>query len=207
MNVQQKKTDPRIDTYILKSADFAIPILTYLRDLVHAYCPDATETMKWSFPHFEYKGSILCNMASFKQHCSLGFWHGSQLSDPNNLLTIGEKASVGHLRRIQEVEDLPDESVLGDFIVQSMQLIDSGEKVAREPKPTANKVLEVPEYFVNAMTPRARQTFDNFKYFQKKDYVEWIIEAKTEATRERRVSTAVEWLEEGKTRHWKYASK
>ena len=202
-----KKTDPRIDTYILKSADFAIPVLTYFRDLVHIYCPDATETMKWSFPNFEYKGSILCNMASFKQHCSLGFWHGSRLADPNNVLALGEKASMGHLGRIRKIEDLPDESILGDFIIQSMQLIDSGVKVAREPKPGVNKELEVPEYFLNAMTSKARQTFDNFSYSQKKEYVMWISEAKTEATREKRIATSVEWLEEGKIRMWKYAAK
>ncbi|MCE7065413.1 DUF1801 domain-containing protein [Dyadobacter sp. CY326] len=201
------KTDPRIDAYIVKSADFAIPILSYLRDLVHAYCPDATETMKWSFPHFEYKGSILCNMASFKQHCSLGFWHGSRLSDPNNLLAVGEKASMGHLGRITKLGDLPDESALGDFIVQSMQLIDSGVKMQREPRPVNNKELEVPGYFIEAMTPEALATFNGFSYSQRKDYVEWIIEAKTEATRERRMATAVEWLEEGKIRHWKYAVK
>ncbi|MCF0053945.1 YdeI/OmpD-associated family protein [Dyadobacter sp. LJ53] len=205
--MQLKKTDSRIDTYILKSADFAIPILTYLRDLVHIYCPEATETMKWSFPHFEYKGSILCNMASFKQHCSLGFWHGSRLSDPNNALALGEKASMGHLGKIRKIDDLPDESILGDFIIQSMQQIDAGVKVVREPKPAVSKELDVPEYFLNAMTSKARQTFDNFSYSQKKEYVVWITEAKTEATRERRMATAVEWLEEGKIRLWKYAGK
>ncbi|MCF2516495.1 YdeI family protein [Dyadobacter sp. CY351] len=205
--MQTSKTDPRIDTYILKSANFAIPVLTYFRDLVHAYCPDATETMKWSFPHFEYKGSILCNMASFKQHCSLGFWHGSQLSDPQRILALGEKASMGHLGRIQKIEDLPDESVLADFIIQSMQLIDKGVKIVRETKPAVNKELDVPAYFLEAMTPRARQTFDNFSYSQKKEYVMWVTEAKTEATRERRMATSVEWLEEGKVRLWKYAAK
>jgi uncharacterized protein YdeI (YjbR/CyaY-like superfamily) len=200
-----KNTDPRIDTYILKSADFAIPVLTYLRDLVHYYCPETTETMKWSFPHFEYKGSILCNMASFKQHCSFGFWHGSRLSDPEKLLEIGEKAAMGHLGKITKVDDLPDAAVLGDFITQSMQLIDSGAKIQREPKPVVSKELEVPAYFVEAMTPKALATFKSFSYSQKKEYVEWIVEAKTEATREKRMSTAVEWLEEGKIRHWKYA--
>jgi uncharacterized protein YdeI (YjbR/CyaY-like superfamily) len=202
-----KKTDPRIDTYILKSADFAIPILSYLRDLVHAYCPEATETMKWSFPHFEYKGTILCNMAAFKQHCSLGFWHGSRLSDPQNLLALGEKASMGHLGRITKLEDLPDESVLGDFIMQSMKLIDNGEKIQREPRPAVSKELEVPGYFTEAMTPKASAIFNGFTYSQRKDYVQWILEAKTEVTRQKRMATAIEWLEEGKTRHWKYAAK
>jgi uncharacterized protein YdeI (YjbR/CyaY-like superfamily) len=200
-------TDPRIDTYILKSADFVIPILTYLRELVHATCPEAKETMKWSFPHFEYKGSILCSMASFKQHCAFGFWLGSKLTDPHNLLASGdEKTSMGHLGRITGLEDLPKEHYLSGFIKEAMQLIDSGVKQTKEPKPAANKELVVPGYFTEALQSNAEalKTFTNFSYSQKKEYVEWITEAKSDATRDKRMETALEWLAEGKIRNWKY---
>ncbi|WAC11967.1 YdeI/OmpD-associated family protein [Dyadobacter pollutisoli] len=200
-------TDPRIDTYILKSADFAIPILTYLREIVHTTCPEATETMKWSFPHFEYKGSILCSMASFKQHCAFGFWLGSKLTDPHNLLASGdEKTSMGQLGRITSLDDLPKENYLIGFIREAMQLIDSGVKQTKEPKPATNKELVVPEYFAEALQSNADalKTFTNFSYSQKKEYVEWITDAKSEATRDKRMETALEWLAEGKIRNWKY---
>ncbi|MEO6285256.1 MAG: DUF1801 domain-containing protein [Dyadobacter sp.] len=201
------QTDPRIDTYILKSAVFAIPILTYLRELVHATCPEATETMKWSFPHFEYKGSILCSMASFKQHCAFGFWLGSKLTDPHNLLASGdEKTAMGQLGRITSLDDLPKGNYLSGFIREAMQLIDSGVKQTKEPKPTASKELIVPAYFKEALQQNAEalKTFTNFSYSQKKEYVEWITEAKSDATREKRMGTALEWLAEGKIRNWKY---
>lgn len=201
-------TDPRIDAYIVKSATFAVPILEYLRSVVHMACPEAKETMKWSFPHFEYKKSILCSMASFKQHCAFGFWLGSQLTDPDNLLASGnEKTSMGQLGRITSLEDLPDEEHLTGFIREAMQLIDSGVKQKKEEKPKAVRELVVPEYFLEALEENkdALETFTNFSYSQKKDYVDWIVDAKTEETRERRMATSVEWLSEGKIRHWKYA--
>src|SRR5437868_15058367 len=67
------KRDPRVDAYIAKSAEFAKPILSRPREVVHEGCPDIEEDMKWSFRHFIYKGS-LCSMASFKQHCAFSFW-------------------------------------------------------------------------------------------------------------------------------------
>jgi hypothetical protein len=49
-----------------------------LRDLVHKACPEVEETMKWSFPHFDYKG-MMCSMAAFKQYCAFGFWKASSI--------------------------------------------------------------------------------------------------------------------------------
>lgn len=200
-------TDPRIDAYIVKSATFAVPILEYLRSVVHMTCPEVKETIKWSFPHFEYKGSILCSMASFKQHCAFGFWLGSLLTDPNNLLASGnEKTSMGQLGRITSLEDLPAEEHLTGFIREAMDLIDRGVKQKKEEKPKENKELVVPEYFLEALSENkdALKTFTGFSYSQKKEYVDWVVDAKTEATREKRMATSVEWLSEGKIRNWKY---
>ncbi|MBO9614193.1 MAG: YdeI/OmpD-associated family protein [Dyadobacter sp.] len=201
------RTDPRIDAYIVKSASFAIPILEYLRALVHETCPDAKETMKWSFPHFEYKGSILCSMASFKQHCSFGFWLESRLSDPDNLLAVnGERVGMGSLGKITGIEDLPAEEHLRGFILEAMRLIDSGVKLKKENKPQEPKELVVPAYVTEALADHAaaKKVFEGFSYSNKKEYVEWFEDAKTEATREKRIAQALEWLAEGKVRNWKY---
>ncbi|WP_342088368.1 YdeI/OmpD-associated family protein [Dyadobacter sp. OTU695] len=200
-------TDPRIDAYIVKSASFAIPILEYLRALVHEVCPEVKETMKWSFPHFEYKGAILCSMASFKQHCAFGFWLESQLSDPHQLLAVnGERVGMGSLGKITSVEDLPAEEHLRGFIREAMRLIDSGVKLKKEDKPKETKELVIPAYVTEALADHAaaKKAFEGFSYSNKKEYVEWFEDAKTEATREKRIAQALEWLAEGKVRNWKY---
>ncbi|WP_426292959.1 YdeI/OmpD-associated family protein [Dyadobacter endophyticus] len=200
-------TDPRIDAYIVKSASFAIPILEYLRAFVHEACPEAKETMKWSFPHFEYKGAILCSMASFKRHCSFGFWLESRLSDPHNLLAVnGERVGMGSLGKISNIEDLPAEEHLRGFIVEAMHLIDSGVKQKKDDKPKETKELVVPTYVTQALEDNAaaKKVFEGFSYSNKKEYVEWFEDAKTEATREKRIAQALEWLAEGKVRNWKY---
>src|SRR6476620_11178614 len=121
-----------IDDYINKSADFAKPILEHLRKVVHTACPNVKEVIKWSFPNFEYNGSILCNMAAFKQHCSFGFWLGSQMSDPNNLIQkVGEKTSMGSLGQIKSINDVPPQDVLIRYIHEAMGLIEKGVKVKK----------------------------------------------------------------------------
>ena len=195
------KTDPRIDQYIAKSADFAKPILMHLRKVVHAACPDVEETMKWSAPHFDYKG-MMCGMSAFKSHCAFGFWKGSLVLDGPGL-----RDAMGHFGRITSVRDLPSDRVLTGYIKKAAKLNDAGVKVARKP-PQPNKPLRVPADFAGALKkPAARKAFDAFSPSHRREYVEWITEAKTDATRQKRMATAVEWLAEGKSRNWKYEPK
>ena len=200
------KTDPRIDAYIAKSEPFAQEILHHLRELVHQACPQTEETIKWGFPHFEYKG-ILCSMASFKQHCAFTFWKGSIMSDPEGMLAlVGERTAMGHLGRIQSLKDLPSDDILLRYLAEAIRL--NAEGIPLPPK--ANKgerpELVVPDYFREALSqsPKALATFEAFSYSHKRDYLEWITEAKTEATRQKRIATALEWLTEGKGRNWKH---
>lgn len=190
--------DPRIDDYIARSPDFAQPILAHLRALVHAACPEVEETMKWSMPHFMYKG-MLCGMASFKAHCTFGFWKGA-------LLFPGiEKESMGHLGKITSIKDLPSKKELAGFIKQAMKLNDEGVKTrARERKAPAE--LVVPDYFAAALKAdrAASKVFDAGSASFRREYVMWLEDAKTDATRLRRMAQAVAWLAEGKARNWKY---
>jgi hypothetical protein len=194
--------DPRVDAYIDRSADFAKPILKHIRKIVHKACPDVTETMKWSFPHFDYKG-MLCSMASFKQHCAFGFWKQSLLE--GNVFPA-EKTAMGSFGRLESKTDLPADDVLISLIKQAVELNDNGIKIAKK-KPTGEKKeLEVPDYLTAALKKNrvALKTFESFPYSGRKEYIEWLIEAKTGATRDKRLATTVEWLAEGKRRNWKY---
>jgi uncharacterized protein YdeI (YjbR/CyaY-like superfamily) len=194
--------DARIDAYIARSADFARPILTYLRDVVHAACPDVEETMKWSFPHFMYKG-MLCSMAAFKEHCSFGFWKGSLIVA--NKSGDGEKG-MGQFGRITELADLPPRKILTGYIKEARKLNEAGVKVPAMSKPKTRQELKIPDDVASALrrNKRAQASFENFSPSHKREYVAWITEAKTEATRARRLETAIEWMAEGKPRNWKY---
>jgi uncharacterized protein YdeI (YjbR/CyaY-like superfamily) len=194
-------TDPRIDAYIAKSAEFAKPILKHLRSLVHAGCTDVVETMKWSFPHFEHQG-VMCGMAAFKQHCTFGFWKGKLFLPKSNDL---DENAMGQFGRITSIDDLPSKKVLLGYIKQAARLNEEGVKAPKPPK-TKKEKLVVPAYFRAALkkNKKAQTTFDNFSPSHQREYVEWLTEAKQEATRERRLATAIEWLAEGKSKNWKY---
>ena len=200
------KKDPRIDAYIATAAPFAQPILKHLRKIVHAGCREVEETIKWSMPHFDYNG-ILCGMAAHKQHCSFGFWRGAELALEKSRT---DSDGMGHFGRITSVADLPDEETLIGYVRKAVALKDAGVK---QPKVAARKkdaaALEVPEDFSAALrkNPKAQQAFDAFSYSHRKEYVEWVNEAKREATRQNRLATAIEWLAQGKSRNWKYERK
>jgi uncharacterized protein YdeI (YjbR/CyaY-like superfamily) len=199
--------DERIDKYIANAAEFARPILTHWRELVHQACPEITETMKWSFPHFDYKG-IVCSMAAFKKHCSFGFWKASLMKDSHKLLTEGSEA-MGQMGQIKSLSDLPSDEILLAYLREAVEFNEKGVKLPAKPQMSEKKELVIPEYFVTALEGNihASETFEKFSYSNKKEYLEWITEAKTEETRQKRLTTALEWMAEGKSRHWKYARK
>ncbi|HQZ95247.1 MAG TPA: YdeI/OmpD-associated family protein [Pyrinomonadaceae bacterium] len=194
--------DPRVDAYIEKSNDFAKPILRHIRALVHEACPDLTETMKWSFPHFDYKG-MFCSMASFKGHCAFGFWKHSLMDDA---ALPSEKTAMGSFGRITAISDLPDDETMKALIIKAVKLNDDGVKVVKTKPAAERKELVVPDILLEALArdEAAAATFNNFPYSKKKDYVEWISGAKSEATRDKRLATTIEWLAESTARNWKY---
>jgi uncharacterized protein YdeI (YjbR/CyaY-like superfamily) len=194
--------DPRIDTYIAKAAPFAQPILAHFREIVHAAVPGVTESVKWSMPAFEYEGP-LCNMAAFKAHCSIGFWKGSLLFPENPRAN----EAMGHLGRITSIKNLPAKKELIRILKEAARLNEEGVKIERVKKAPAP--VETPPDLTAALkkNAKARKTFDAFPPSHRREYVEWITEAKTEPTRKRRLEQAVEWMSEGKSRNWKYEKK
>jgi uncharacterized protein YdeI (YjbR/CyaY-like superfamily) len=192
--------DPRIDAYIAKSGDFAKPILTRIRETVHAACPEVEESLKWSMPFFSYHGPLM-NMSAFKEHAAFGFWKGA--------LVLGRSAgdderAMGQFGRITSVKDLPPKKELVALIRKAMKLNEDGVKV--EKKKTPRAALPVPAELATALAKnkKARTNFEAMPPSHRREYNEWIGEAKREETREARVKQAIEWIAEGKARNWKY---
>ena len=201
------KTDPRIDPYIAKAAPFAQPILAHLRKVVHANVVDVEETIKWGFPHFMYRGALLCSMAAFKQHVAFGFWKGALL---DGVGAAGAKQdAMGQFGRITALRELPTQAVLTRLLRAAMRLNEDGATVPRTPKRRVGSAVDVPAALATALDKdaEAKAAFDAFSPSHRREYCEWIAEARREETRERRIVQALAWLREGKSRNWKYETK
>ena len=191
--------DPRVDAYIAESADFARPILAEIRTRVHAACPQVEETIKWGMPSFVHAGGILCQMAAFKRHVSFGYW--------KHALVMGEagRDGMGSYGKMASAADLPPKAAMRADLGKAMRLNEEGVKPERRkaaPKPPP----ETPSDLATALLKNkaAKATFDAFPPGCKREYIEWIVEAKREETRAKRLGQAVEWMAEGKRRNWKY---
>lgn len=200
-----KKTDPRIDAYISKSADFAKPVLRHLRRLVHEACPEAEETIKWGMPAFVYGGKILCGMAAFKAHCAFGFWR-RELKVALGPVSSKKDEGMGGFGRITKLEELPSNKRLNALIRQAAKLNAAGAPARPRPARKPAAPLPVPSDLAAALKKNrvAAATFERFSPSHRNEYIEWITEARREETRARRLTTALEWLAGGKARNWKY---
>ncbi|MET0519746.1 MAG: YdeI/OmpD-associated family protein [Burkholderiaceae bacterium] len=193
-------TDPRIDAYIAQAPDFARPVLEHLRAQVRQACPEAEETIKWSRPHWTLDGRLLAGMSAFKAHCSFGFWQDKVAGAAG-----ADERAMGQFGRITALADLPPAAELRRLIQKAAQLGREGTAPARAPKPP-RPALQAPADLLAGLAGNAaaRHTFEAFPPGKQRDYIEWIVEAKREDTRAKRLSQALEWLAEGKARHWKY---
>lgn len=200
------KTDPRIDAYIAKSQPFARPILEHLRALVHAAVPHAEETIKWGMPFFMSDGDILGHMAAFKQHAVFGFWKAQAMKDAKLLFSRTETGAMGHLGKMTSLDEMPPDKQITRWLKEAAALNASGVKTQTRKTPKPKKELVAPPAFLTRLkkNAKAHETWEAFAPSHRKAYLEWIIEAKTEPTREKRIATSLEWLAEGKSRMWKY---
>jgi len=209
--MSEPQIDSRIDAYIERSADFAQPILRHIRQIVHTNCPDVIETIKWGFPHFDYRG-IMCSMAAFKTHCAFNFWKGELLQFESK---SGE--AMGQFGRIVTLKDLPAKPELAKFIKAAMKLNEDGVPSPRIVKSRAVAVtsprelaaIAPPDYLMALLkkNKKALATFEGFSNSNEKEYIVWITDAKTDITRNSRIAQAIEWMAEGKIRNWKYDRK
>ena len=201
LRLRSGQADPLVDAYIKRAQPFAQPILTHLRQLVHAAVPEAAETMKWSSPHFDYKG-IFCGMSAFKEHVGFGFWKAALMKD---MLPGSGLSAAGQFGKIASLDDLPGDRELTKIIKFARKLNDDEVK-APPMRKGARPALKAPADLLAALAKnkKAKVAFEGFAPGQQRDYVAWVIEAKQAATREKRIKTAVGWIAEGKIRNWKY---
>lgn len=190
--------DPRHDDYIARQADFARPILEHIRARVHAACPDVEESIKWGMPAFSYKGKALAGMAAFKAHATLGFWRRGE-RDPD-----AKSDAMGDFGRLTSLADLPDDAAFDAMLREQMAQIDAGAKPVRNRNPKDEIAMPDDLAAALAKNPAAQATFDGFPPSARREYLEWVTEAKRPETRANRLAQAIEWMAEGKRRHWKY---
>jgi Uncharacterized protein conserved in bacteria len=199
--------DPRVDAYIERAAPFAQPVLAHLRKLMHQACPRATESIKWSMPFFVQQGVVLASMAAFKQHCAFGFW-GPEMKKALAKDGLKSSEAMGSLGRITGLGTLPPDRVLLSYMRQAGALVDSGQrtKSIERPKKTKLRPVHVPPELAAALRQNkmATKVFDQFSRSCRREYAQWIAEAKRPETKQKRIQQAVEWIAQGKQRNWKY---
>ncbi|MCX5691494.1 MAG: YdeI/OmpD-associated family protein [Planctomycetota bacterium] len=197
--------DPRVDAYIKKSAPFAQPILTFIRELMHEGCPDVVETIKWGMPSFTHQG-MLAGMAAFKQHCALGFWKEKVLAEVTDASFAKSKEAMGSFGKVASLKDLPARKHLLALVKKAAALNEAGVKKPAPDRTAPKPKLVVPADLKKALakSSKAAAVFKAFTYGKQKEYIQWSTEAKTQATRDKRLAQAVEWIGEGKSRNWKY---
>lgn len=196
----------KVDAYAEELPEFAKPVFAHLRALLQATCPEVSEEIKWSIPHFVYKGENMCIFAAYKQHCSFSFAKDSLMADARLKSNAALPAAKRFMGKVTSLADLPPDDLLAGWIAEAMSLNERGVKLAPR-QSDRPRVVEVPPAFAAALAanPSTKAIFDAKSASFQKEYNVWIGDAKTDATRGKRIDEALAWIAEGKGRFWKYA--
>lgn len=191
--------DARVDDYIAKRQAFAQPILNHLRELLHRHAPGCEETLKWGVPHFVLNGQNLAGMAAFKGHATFGFWRDEDVTGSPR-----DTGAMGSMGRLASLADLPSDEQMAAWIEKAAALCATGKPKRPAPRPKA--ALDLPGDLSAALRANAAAQghWDAFSPGKRRDYIEWVIEAKREETRFNRIATIVAQVAEGKDRNWRY---
>lgn len=199
--------NPKVDAYLDAAEEFAKPIFVHLRGLLHATCPEVVEEMKWGIPHFDYRGEMMGIFAAYKKHCSFSFWKDSLMADARLKANSDLPAAKRFMGKLTTIADLPSDNDLIAWIREAMSLNERGVKLPPRQSDGPKKEVGIPDAFAErlAQAPAIRAIFEGKSASFQKEYNVWIGEAKTEATRDKRIDEALAWIAEGKGRFWKYA--
>lgn len=207
----RERFNPQFDEYQEAASDFAKPILSHLRELLHQHCPEVVEEIKWGIPHFDYKGEMLCIFAAYKNHCSFSFWKESLMSDARLKANPDLKAARRFMGKLSSLSDLPPDGELIAFIREAMALNDKGVKRAprQDAKAAKAAAIDMPDAFAEQLSrhAQANEVFQSKSASFRKEYVTWIADAKTDQTRQKRIDESLQWIAQGKGRFWKYEKK
>lgn len=197
----------KVDSYIENAEPFAKPILTHLRALIHAACPLVVEEIKWGIPHFDYHGEMMCIVAAHRQHCSFTFWKAVLMDDARLKANGDLPAAKRFMGKLTRLADLPPGNELTAWIGEAMSLNERGVKLPPRRSETPKAAAAIPEAFAQQLSahPEIKAIFDGKSASFQKEYNIWIGEAKTDATRDKRIEEALVWIAQGKGRFWKYA--
>ncbi len=200
-------SEPKVDAYAEGVEAFAKLILAHLRGVIRSTCPEVVETLKWGIPHFDYRGEMMCIFASYKSHCAFSFWKGSLMSDPRLKASVDLPASKRFMGKLTSLADLPVDAELIAWIQEAMLLNEQGAKLAPSRSSSPAKTVLAPPAFADrlAASPSVKAIFESKSMSFQKEYNIWIADAKTDATRDKRIDEALAWIAEGKGRFWKYA--
>lgn len=204
--MEHANANPEFDRYIEQAESFAAPIFEHLRSLIHSTCPTVSEKIKWGIPHFDYADEMMCVFAAYKRHCSFSFWKGSLLNDPRFKQNHDLPATRRFMGKLTTIEDLPPDGDLVAWIKEAMSLNERGIKLPGK-APQAPREIEVHPDFAARLSasPEVEAIFESKAPSFRKEYCVWIADAKTDATRSKRIDEALSWIAEGKGRFWKYA--
>jgi len=208
---QLERFNPQFDEYQKAAADFAKPIMAHLRELMHRACPEVVEEIKWGIPHFDYRGEMMCIFAAYKNHCAFTFWKESLMSDARLKANPDAKPTKRFMGKLTALSDLPSDGELIAFVHEAMALNDRGVKIAprRDDRPAKAAEIVVPDAFAEQLSRhgQANAVFQSKSPSFRKEYVAWIADAKTDQTRQKRITESLEWIAQGKGLFWKYEKK
>ncbi|HWB03022.1 MAG TPA: YdeI/OmpD-associated family protein [Verrucomicrobiales bacterium] len=183
-------------------SDFARPMIERIYKIIRKAAPQLEEGIRWSSPTFIGRG-LVCSFAAFQKHVTLVFWRGAELNDTTGLLTHGQGRSAMRSAKFTSLDQI-DDKVIRTWVTAAVAL----DKDPAKPKPKPQKRPEaaVPKVLAAALSrnPKARGAFDAMPPSHRREYCEWIAEAKQEATVQRRVEKTIEKLSAGEGLHDKY---
>lgn len=168
-----------------------IVIARALRQLLMS--TDLKEELKWSAPYYTYQGKNVVGIGCFKEHCALWFHQGVFLKDKKKKLISASDNTRGLRQwRFSSLDEL-DEKLVLSYILEAIENAKQGKEIE-----VKEKKLEIPELLKDALKEHGLEaSFERFSKSKKREFSEYISDAKQEKTKHSRLDKILPLIKNG----------
>lgn len=182
------KRSKSVDQYILEHPEWADELI-FLREIVKL--EGAVETIKWGAPCYTIRGKNVIGIGAFKSYVGLWFYNGALLKDHEKVLLNAQEGVTKALRqwRFNSIDEM-NKTLIAKYVKEAI----NNQKAGKEIKPSRQKKeLNIPNELQQAFDTDQdlRPAFETFPPYKKREFADYITQAKREETRMNRLKKVI----------------
>lgn len=195
--------NPKVDEYILKKEKWQQEL--HILRSIFLDLP-LGETIKWGAPVYVFQGKNIVGLAAFKKYFGLWFFQGALLKDKQKVFVNAQEGKTKAMMqwRFYALEEIKTD-LIKDYVLEAIENVKQGKEIKPVRRNKKSKLIIPPELLNTLDENRElKEKFETFTESKKREFAEYIIDAKRSTTKASRLQKIIPMILRGEGLNDKY---